>query len=62
MINLDCDDLFVTWRQQARWLLSHEIDPSLVSWASEGVNDLFASDVQVPEGHGPFRRASPCIA
>jgi hypothetical protein len=35
MINLDCDDLFDTWRQQARWLLSHEVDPSLVSWASK---------------------------
>ncbi len=62
MINLDCDDLFDTWRQQARWLLSHEIDPSLVSWASEGVGDLFASDVPVPDGQGPFRAHSPCIA
>ena len=32
MISLDCDDLFSTWRQQARWLLSHQIDPSQVSW------------------------------
>lgn len=59
MINLDCDDLFDTWRQQARWLLSHEIDPSLVSWASEGVSDLFASDVSVPEGQGPFQARIP---
>ena len=33
MISLDCDDLFDTWRQQARWLLSHSIDPSRVSWS-----------------------------
>ena len=59
MINLDCHDLFDTWRQQARWLLSHEIDPSLVSWASEGVSDLFASDVSVPEGQGPFQARIP---
>ena len=59
MINLDCDDLFDTWRQQARWLLSHEVDPSLVSWASEGVSDLFASDVSVPEGQGPFQARIP---
>ncbi len=59
MISLDCDDLFDTWRQQARWLLSHEIDPSLVSWAVEGVGDLFASDDHVPEGQGPFQARIP---
>lgn len=59
MINLDCDDLFDTWRQQARWLLSHEVDPSLVSWASQGVGDLFASDEPVPEGQGPFQARIP---
>ncbi|MBX9409640.1 TIGR03915 family putative DNA repair protein [Pseudomonas baetica] len=59
MIDLDCDDLFDTWRQQARWLLSHEIDPSLVSWASEGVGDLFAGDQSVPKGQGPFQARIP---
>ena len=44
MICLDCDDLFVTWRQQARWLLSHEIDPSQVSWKSPDAADLFGSE------------------
>ncbi|MCX2900372.1 TIGR03915 family putative DNA repair protein [Pseudomonas mandelii] len=59
MINLDCDDLFDTWRQQARWLLSHEVDPSLVGWASEGVQDLFASDHTLPESQGPFLARIP---
>jgi probable DNA metabolism protein len=59
MIHLDCDDLFDTWRQQARWLLSHEVDPSLVSWASEGVADLFASDDAPPETPGPFQARIP---
>lgn len=59
MIHLDCDDLFDTWRQQARWLLSHEVDPSLVSWASEGVPDLFASDDAPPETQGPFQARIP---
>lgn len=57
MISLDCDDLFDTWRQQARWLLSHEVDPSRVGWAAEGVGDLFASDERLPEDRGRFRRA-----
>jgi probable DNA metabolism protein len=59
MINLDCDDLFDTWRQQARWLLSHGVDPSRVSWASEGVTDLFASDEPLPEALGPFQARIP---
>ncbi|VVM54894.1 hypothetical protein PS645_00947 [Pseudomonas fluorescens] len=59
MINLDCDDLFETWRQQARWLLSHEVDPSRVSWASEGVADLFASDNAPPDTQGPFQARIP---
>lgn len=59
MINLDCNDLFDTWRQQARWLLSHEVDPSLVAWASEGVQDLFASDHSLPESQGPFLARIP---
>ena len=59
MINLNCDDLFETWRLQARWLLSHEVDPSLVAWASEGVQDLFASDHALPESQGPFLARIP---
>ncbi|MBA4361101.1 MAG: hypothetical protein C0411_10290, partial [Pseudomonas sp.] len=59
MISLDCDDLFDTWRQQARWLLSHEVDPSRVSWASEGVCDLFASDDAPPQTQGPFHARIP---
>lgn len=59
MINLDCDDLFDTWRQQARWLLSHQVDPSLVSWASERVADLFASDDVLPETQGLFQARIP---
>ncbi|MEZ1314912.1 TIGR03915 family putative DNA repair protein [Pseudomonas fluorescens] len=61
MINLDCDDLFVTWRQQARWLLSHGVDPSQVSWACEGVTDLFTSDEPLPEALGPFQARIPRI-
>jgi len=59
MIILDCDDLFDTWRQQARRLLSHEIDPSLVSWDSDGRVDLFANDESVPDAPGPFQARIP---
>ncbi|NBF04943.1 DUF4130 domain-containing protein [Pseudomonas sp. Fl5BN2] len=59
MISLDCDDLFDTWRQQARWLLSHSIDPSRVSWSGARENDLFASDEECPEASGPFRARIP---
>jgi probable DNA metabolism protein len=59
MICLDCDDLFSTWRQQARWLLSHEIDPSRVSWKAPDAADLFASDEDLPEHIGPFQARVP---
>ncbi|POA81584.1 TIGR03915 family putative DNA repair protein [Pseudomonas protegens] len=59
MISLDCDDLFDTWRQQARWLLSHSIDPSRVSWSGTQEADLFASDEACPEQPGPFRARIP---
>ncbi|NUT75864.1 DNA metabolism protein [Pseudomonas sp. C1C7] len=59
MIHLDCDDLFDNWRQQARWLLSHEVDPSRVSWASDSVADLFASDDAPPATQGPFQARVP---
>jgi probable DNA metabolism protein len=59
MICLDCDDLFDNWRQQARWLLSHEIDPSEVSWKSSDGSDLFGSDHSYPEEQGPFQARIP---
>jgi probable DNA metabolism protein len=57
MISLDCDDLFDTWRQQARWLLSHQIDPAQVSWNT--VADLFATDEVVPQTPGPYQARIP---
>lgn len=59
MICLDCDDLFDNWRQQARWLLSHEIDPSEVSWKSSDGADLFGSDHAYPDQQGPFQARIP---
>ncbi|WEK12040.1 MAG: TIGR03915 family putative DNA repair protein [Candidatus Pseudomonas colombiensis] len=59
MIRLDCDELFATWRQQARWLLSHSIDPSRVSWSDAQVQDLFATDEECPPGMGPFQARIP---
>lgn len=59
MISLDCDDLFTTWRQQARWLLSHEIDPATVSWSLERSADMFATDEPIPEHQGPFMARIP---
>lgn len=56
MIRLDCDDVFDTWRQQARWLLSHRVDPSEVSW---DVADLFATDHALPDTPGPFMARIP---
>ncbi|MGY4490872.1 TIGR03915 family putative DNA repair protein [Pseudomonas sp. TE3610] len=56
MISLDCDDLFGTWRQQARWLLSHQVDPSQVSWE---VADLFATDHTLPAELGPYQARVP---
>jgi probable DNA metabolism protein len=57
MISLDCDDLFDTWRQQARWLLGHQIDPAQVSWNT--VADLFATDEVVPPTPGPYHARIP---
>lgn len=59
MINLDCDNLFATWREQARWLLSHQIDPSEVGWGKVEVADLFASDTRYPAENGPFQARIP---
>ncbi|WP_249679564.1 TIGR03915 family putative DNA repair protein [Pseudomonas abieticivorans] len=59
MISLDCDNLFDTWRQQARWLLSHQIDPSLVSWAGPQNADLFASEPPSLDTPGPYQARIP---
>ena len=59
MITLDCDDLFDTWRQQARWLLSYQIDPDQVSWSVKQDADLFASDDDYPQQPGPFQARIP---
>ncbi|SEI51007.1 TIGR03915 family putative DNA repair protein [Pseudomonas sp. NFR16] len=59
MIILDCEDRFDTWRQQARWLLSHQIDPDQVSWSVAQDADLFASDTHYPEQAGPFQARIP---
>ncbi|MGH8406050.1 MAG: TIGR03915 family putative DNA repair protein, partial [Pseudomonas sp.] len=59
MISLECDNLFSTWREQARWLLSHQIDPSHVSWGVAEVADLFATDEQYPAECGPFQARIP---
>lgn len=55
MISLECDNLFSTWREQARWLLSHQIDPSQVSWGEAEVADLFATDEPIAQGLGLFQ-------
>lgn len=59
MIILDCDDLFDTWRQQARWLLSHQINPDQVSWSVRRDADLFTSDDNYPEQMGPVQPRVP---
>jgi len=59
MIILDCDDLFETWRQQARWLLSHQINPDQVTWRMPEDADLFSSDHAVPDQMGPFQAKVP---
>ena len=59
MIGLDCADSFATWRQQARWLLSHQVDPSRVSWATRQCADLFAGDEGLPQAPGPCQVRVP---
>ncbi|MFJ4345288.1 TIGR03915 family putative DNA repair protein [Pseudomonas sp. NPDC089401] len=59
MIALDCDDLFGTWREQARTLLGHGIDPAEVTWAQGPIDDLLAQPTPLPEGPGPFRAKVP---
>ncbi len=59
MIALDCDDQFGTWRNQARTLLGHGIDPADVTWAQGPIHDLLALPTPLPEGPGPFRAKVP---
>jgi probable DNA metabolism protein len=59
VIALDCDDQFGTWRNQARTLLGHGIDPADVTWAQGPIQDLLALPMPLPEGPGPFRAKVP---
>ena len=59
MITLDCDDVFDTWRDQARWLLSHQINPDQVSWSVPEDAGLFASDEHYPQQTGPCQARVP---
>ncbi|MGN8252264.1 TIGR03915 family putative DNA repair protein [Pseudomonas sp. SMV7] len=59
MIALDCDDLFATWREQARVLLGHGIDPAEVTWSQGPMADLLAVPTPLPQGPGPFRAKVP---
>lgn len=59
MIALDCDDLFGTWREQARALLGHGIDPAEVTWGQGPMDDLLAIPTPLPQGPGPFRARVP---
>ncbi len=59
MIALDCDDCFATWRDQARRLLGHGIDPAEVTWSQGPMDDLLAVPEALPEGPGPFHARVP---
>lgn len=59
MIALDCEDCFATWRDQARRLLGHGIDPAEVTWGQGPMDDLLAVPAPLPEGDGPFRARIP---
>lgn len=59
MIALDCDNHFATWRDQARTLLGHGIDPAEVTWSQGPIDDLLAVPAPLPEGPGPFRGKVP---
>ncbi|WP_194790384.1 TIGR03915 family putative DNA repair protein [Pseudomonas sp. UFMG81] len=59
MIALDCDDCFATWREQARRLLGHGIDPAEVTWGQGPIGDLLAMPGALPEGPGPFHARVP---
>lgn len=59
MIALDCDEHFSTWRDQARTLLGHGIDPAQVTWSQGPIDDLLAVPAPLPGGPGPFRAKVP---
>jgi len=59
MIALDCDDSFSIWREQARTLLGHGIDPAEVTWAQGPMIDLLAVPAPLPRDPGPFRTRVP---
>lgn len=59
MIALDCDERFSTWRDQARTLLGHGIDPAQVTWSQGPIDDLLAVPAPLPDGPGPFRATVP---
>lgn len=59
MIALDCDDDFGQWRDQARVLLGHGIDPAEVVWAQGPMDDLLAVPTPLPASPGPFRARIP---
>ncbi|WP_237858170.1 TIGR03915 family putative DNA repair protein [Pseudomonas sp. PGPR81] len=59
VIALDCDERFSTWRDQARTLLGHGIDPAQVTWSQGPIDDLLAVPAPLPEGPGPFRATVP---
>lgn len=59
VIALECDGQFGTWRNQARILLGHGIDPANVTWAQGPIQDLLAVPTPLPEGPGPFRVKVP---
>lgn len=59
MIALECDDCFDTWREQARTLLGHGIDPAEVTWNQGPITDLLAMPDALPQGAGPFRARVP---
>ncbi|MFI8557969.1 DNA metabolism protein [Pseudomonas putida] len=59
MIALDCDNRFSRWREQARRLLEHGVDPAEVTWAQGPMNDLLATPLPLPEQPGPFKARVP---
>ncbi|MDH1574636.1 MULTISPECIES: TIGR03915 family putative DNA repair protein [Pseudomonas] len=59
VIALDCDERFSTWRDQARTLLGHGIDPAQVTWSQGPIDDLLAVPAPLPDGPGPFRATVP---
>lgn len=59
MISLDCGNDFRIWREQARRLLSHRIEPAQVLWSQGPTQDLLAEAVSLPPDAGDFRPRIP---